>query len=385
MKIENLTTEASILEAIKLGEYAFGYQLRIEEIGEKVEKFSQQHLYGIYQEGKLVSKLQILPLEVLINKQKWKMAGIASVASYPEFRRQGHVAQLLTHSLGEMRRLGYTLSYLHPFQIEFYRQYGWEMFCYQKKLTVKKDQLRFIPSDVCRVQRFSLHETPCEVYDLYERYANYQTGMLVRTDLIWKELGKSGQYAVYRSETGRPEGYLRYSIDDRKLAIHEMITISVDAVIGLWNFLCQHDSMIDELAIVTSVFDRLPYLLQAPNVKQELVPWAMARIVDVTLFLRQYPFAERFEPYVVKVSDQLAPWNDGYYIIDGQGEDRFKKVATHEGAVLEMDIRVLTSLLLGSESAIDLYHMKKVIGAFTEIEKCQGSLPILRPFLYDYF
>ncbi len=69
--------------------------------------------------------------------------------------------------------------------------------------------------------------------------------------------------------------------------------------------------MIDKLIVNAPSDDRLPFLLDNPRVKQELVPYFMARIVDAASFLEKYPFASGTEStLLLDVSDAHAEWNN---------------------------------------------------------------------------
>src|SRR5699024_8952143 len=76
-----------------------------------------------------------------LGNKKLKMGGIASVATYPEFRRKGYVKELLQHTLIEMRKHGYIVSMLHPFFVSFYRKFGWDLLSNRLKTTIKKEDL----------------------------------------------------------------------------------------------------------------------------------------------------------------------------------------------------------------------------------------------------
>ena len=70
--------------------------------------------------------------------QEWKMGGIAGVATYPEYRRNGYVKKLLIQALEKMRNDQQIVSLLHPFDIGFYRKFGWEVFTENKKMLIDR-------------------------------------------------------------------------------------------------------------------------------------------------------------------------------------------------------------------------------------------------------
>ena len=62
----------------------------------------------------LAAKLHLIPFHIYIGKEKFKMGGVAGVATYPEYRRSGYVKELLQHSLQIMKKMAIqSLCYIH--------------------------------------------------------------------------------------------------------------------------------------------------------------------------------------------------------------------------------------------------------------------------------
>lgn len=117
--------EDKFREALRLSEYAFQYKANEEWIEQKIARMKESHqIYGIMEGEELAAKLHLIPFHIYIGKEKFKMGGVAGVATYPEHRRSGYVKELLQHSLQTMKRDGYSVSMLHPFAVSFYRKYG---------------------------------------------------------------------------------------------------------------------------------------------------------------------------------------------------------------------------------------------------------------------
>lgn len=63
-----------------------------------------------------------------------------------------------------------------------------------------------------------------------------------------------------------------------------MFIVNREAQRGLWNFICQHDSMLNEVELTVRMEEDLDFLTVEPRVKQDIYPYSMARIVDVEGF-----------------------------------------------------------------------------------------------------
>ncbi len=134
-------SEEHYLESMKLSMYAFQYQVPESDVPKRLETLKKHHLLGIFEGEELASKLHILSLKVKLGHLEWKMGGIAGVATYPEHRRKGHVNALMKRALVDMDQDGNIVSFLHPFQVDFYRRFGWEIISDNKKITIEKINL----------------------------------------------------------------------------------------------------------------------------------------------------------------------------------------------------------------------------------------------------
>lgn len=97
--------EDKFREVLRLSEYAFQYKVDEERLQQQLTRMKESHeIYGIMEGEKLAAKLHLIPFHIYIGKEKFKMGGVAGVATYPEYRRSGYVKELLQHSLQTMKK-----------------------------------------------------------------------------------------------------------------------------------------------------------------------------------------------------------------------------------------------------------------------------------------
>src|SRR4051794_16629500 len=82
-------------KVLKLSEYAFQFTISDGELEAYKRKLDKQYILGEFENDELRSKLHIYTFETIIQNQVFKMGGVASVASWPESRRNGKVKMLL--------------------------------------------------------------------------------------------------------------------------------------------------------------------------------------------------------------------------------------------------------------------------------------------------
>jgi predicted acetyltransferase len=378
--------EDKFREALRLSEYAFQYKVEEDRLQQQLTRMKESHeVYGIMEGNDLAAKLHLIPFHIYIGKEKFKMSGVAGVATYPEYRRSGYVKELLQHSLQTMKKDGYTVSMLHPFAVAFYRKYGWELCANLLVCHMTKSDLVMKKQVNGTVKRFNKENHSEEVEKLYEIFAERFSGMLVRNEKWWLQAVYDDlTLAIYYDENQTAAGYMLYKIENYKMTVEEFVPLHNEARNGLWNFICQHDSMIKDLEMTVSENEPLLYTLQEPRVKTEIKPYFMGRIVDVEQFLKQYElnWNNVQQEVILHITDSFAQWNNITV-----------RIANHEITIIEepidkgikLDINGLSTILFGYKRPLELNELELISGSEEEIRAFENVVPVRKPFIYDFF
>jgi predicted acetyltransferase len=384
-------------ESIKLSSFAFQFSLTPELLERRRKSLKPENVWGCFIDGKLAAKVGVHPMQIWLNGRLAPMGGIAGVASWPEYRRQGLIRQLLLRALRAMREEGFAISFLHPFSIPFYRKFGWEV--------VSNAVLLELPPAKCGgfATRGNMRriERPLEELDLLNRlrrsYASRFNGMNERDGSWWEErvLTDERYCFVYESATGEPQGYIVFTLRDRLMNVAEWVYLSREAREGMLNFIANHDSMADKVQIKVSAGDRLPFLLGDPRFAQTRMPHVMGRIVDVRLLAGEFAFRPAGGPTRLKlrIFDESAPWNEGEFLleIDADGRGRMEPISEADGAgaadvpFLECHIRALSAALLGDVRPVQLYEDGLFAGDASAAEALEARIPAMPVNLIDFF
>ncbi|GGE83513.1 GNAT family N-acetyltransferase [Priestia taiwanensis] len=372
------------VDALHLSEYAFQYTLSEEKLAQRIEWMRKYHeVFAIKEGEEIAAKFHFLPSHIYFGQEKMKMGGIAAVATYPEHRRKGYINELFQFALKKMKEEGYTISMLHPFAAGFYRKYGFEFFSDRTVRTLAKEHLvmhKHVDGYMKRISRGAYSE---DVNNVYEQYAGTFTGMLARTKDWWlQSIIQDGRSAVYYNKQGEARGYIIYDIENYKMTVDEFVALDSEARSGLWNFICQHDSMAKEVVMTT--YDREPlfFSLHEPRMKTETKPYFMARIVDVESFTLQYEFEEG--EVTLHISDEHAPWNEKTMVIK---EGTVHVMEREEGSTsgLHMNINTLTTLLFGYKRPHELLDIGAISGNIEEVKQLEKVIPLNKSYFYDFF
>ncbi|MFC6231513.1 enhanced intracellular survival protein Eis [Paenibacillus allorhizosphaerae] len=378
-------------DTLNLWSFAFQMTYTPEDIERRKLDMRDYELLGAYVEDRLAAAMNILDLKTWIQGKAFDMGGIASVATWPEYRRGGLVKRLLDNALHSMRDKGQTVSFLHPFQFGFYRRFGWETYAEYKTYEIPTALMPKLSPQPGRIVRSS--PDAGLLNPLYEAYASRYNGSLVRSEKWWKDRifgRRQGEIAVYYDEAGQPGGYVHYQVKDRVCTVHELVALHHGARLALWRFLADHDSMIDKLKLNAPADDRLPFLLDNPRIKQELVPYFMARIVDVSGFLEKYPFVSGVEDCVrLEINDAQAAWNNGTFLlkIDESGTAKVETGGpeTGEHPVLSCDIQTLTAMMLSYQRPAFLHEIGRLQGQEDALDALERLIPCRQTYLPDFF
>jgi predicted acetyltransferase len=379
--------EDKYLQALRLSEYAFQYKVPEDQIKDRLQKMKKHHqLFGIVEEEELVAKLHFLPLKINLGEKTLKMGGIAGVATYPEHRRKGYVKKMLIHILEKMKQEGYSVSMLYPFSVPFYREYGWELFSDKLTASLTKSDLQFQAEVPGKIKRFPSNLSINDLAHVYDQYAKRFSGMLVRDQDWWENIVKNQEVAIYYSTSNASTGYLIYEVKNKKMKVEEFVALNGEARRGLWNYICQHDSMINEIEMITSEKEPLLFSMKEPRFKREITPYFMARIVDVVPFLKEYSFEWRANSEVtLKITDSYAPWNNQIFNISAKSVVIVTEEQVEEKKVIALSINALTTILFGYKRPNELMQIEEITGDSWEIQKLEELIPRREPYFYDFF
>lgn len=386
-----LMNQKDYQEMFELVSYAFNFNKDSER--QKRFEFLAQHSdnYGYFQGEQLTSQIMATPFIVNLFGKEFKMAGIGFVASYPEFRGQGGINQLMEQALKDMREDGTLLSYLAPFSYPFYRRYGYEQVFERLEYRLAAEDWPKINRQEGTIIRGTWEEVKPGIMAVYQQNPHNHRGGVRREDWWYDynfSLKSDFHFAVYQNQAGEYQGYVIYRFDGSNFIIHEWAYLNLSAFKGLAGFIASHNGAFKEFSYEVGYdgADR-NYLLDKPFAKRSLRPEMMARIVDVIPFIEKYPFPKKATSVTLEVTeDKYGPWNTGTYLIEirPDGKAIISKMVA-EAPDITIAIQQLTQLLMGYQSIEELVFFEKITVAPSRQRDLSEIFAKPRPILEDYF
>jgi predicted acetyltransferase len=349
---------------------------------------------GAWTGEELLGTTEVMPCGQFFGGRSVPMAAVASVAVRPDQRGRGIAPRLLTRAVERMHEQGLVISTLHPATTRFYRGLGWEIGGGFGVRQVPTASLAALPPGEPELLRSGGDDLDA-VRECYERVAPAINGALDRSDAGWRsietELDRAHRYTYVYDVDGRVDGYVVY--DQRQtsrqwgfaITVRELVAADARAAVTLWRHVGSHVAQVETVTVLALPLDELTLLLPEQVVELVGVNHWMTRIVDAAgaIAARGYPAGVRGEVHL-QVSDRLAPWNDGPFVLrveDGEG-----KLSPGGTGDVHASIGALASLYTGWVSAHGLaaagllHH-----AAERELANLEAIFAGPRPYLFDNF
>ncbi len=328
---------------------------------------------GCFDGEELVSQIAVYPLSMNVYSKVRSIGFITSVSTYPEYSGNGLIRKLMKQSLTRMREKKQSLALLYPYSIPLYRKFGWEIVSNKITYHVGDHQLPMDMEADGYVRRVEWDNQDFMI--LHAKLAVQTHGCLFRNELAWEEYWRWDEddtvVAVYYNTKGDPLGYMVYLIKDDIMYIKEMIYLNREAQKGLWEYICAHQSMIDEVRGSTYFSEPIAFDMSDSDIKETIRPYIMGTKIDVEEFIEEYPCISTQKPICIafEIEDDFLPWNNK--TINVLFHNNRCHVTDREAEYgVKLTIGTLSTLLLGYKTAAQLYRTER-------IESDAGSIQVL--------
>jgi len=296
------------------------------------------------------------------------LMGINAVGSLPAARGKGIAKQGMQYAFEQMREAGHFLSMLEPFSFDFYGELGYGWLGVKRRYSVPSRLLR-VDAETANVRAATAVDRPA-LHELYTRFAKRYRGAVERRDWDWQDMlddkKKAFTYTYVHERNGRIEGYLTMhggelegwqenrGIRKKEARLREFICLTPEAQRGLLGLLKRHDMQIDSFVWHAPIDDMFWSQFCHREMRTNLRPLVMGRIVDVPAALTAWRDPQRGKGgLALAVTDKYAPWNEGTWHIEYDGAN-VSVEKTNSVAQVTLGIAALTQAYFGTPSLVDL-------------------------------
>lgn len=353
--------------------------------------YNHSKAWGLFSQGQLQSAMMGTPFEVNFHGAQYSAMCVGYVASYPEYGGKGSISQLMHAAFKEWQTQKVTLSYLAPFSYPFYRRFGYEQaFSLYEYQVLGQDlpKVKPVDPDAIQIKRKPLTEALNEIGPFFNHHPQNQAGGVVREQWWWQYLTiKHPNWETALAYTNdKLSGYVIYSRDVPAFNIHELFSANPDSTLAIWQFINKHQSGFDTFNFASSdPFDLQTIVPDPAKIKTSVVPYMMARIVNLTNFVRNYPFEHSLESMTINVTDDFVPDNAGSWQLQVHNEHVDWQPITTNTPNISISIEALTQAMLGTVSIFALADYGQVKGSKDALRDFNHALVKSKPMLWDYF
>ena len=332
----------------------------------------------VLEDGEIVGGAHSHRVEMSIPGNSTFIAGVANIAVQPTHTRQGIMTKMMNHQIHDIHDRGEPFAALFATESLIYGRFGYGIGSLYERWTIERPhnayarphespgRLVFVdPADITK-----------DLPEVFRRATMDRPGVFQRPPHQWKreslapehsQGGQGGIFYVAYEEDGRVDGYATYRISGNTLCVNELMATSTEAISALWRFCFSVDRTSVTEALKRPVDDPLPWMLADPRrLQRSTRDGVWVRLVDVadSLSLRRYMQPDQL---VLEVKDELCPWNDGRFMLDGSHEGATCR-STDSSPDLVITVQNLASAYMGAVSFSALANAGLVE------ERAQGAL-----------
>lgn len=387
MKLEKNSDNLKQIAA--LIKYAFLKKKDLTKDANFMSRYQHSEGYG-YFDQKLTSYIMVNKFKSEVFGHHLKMAGIGYVASYPEYRGQGHISHLVQEVLQDLHQQQVPFANLAPFSESFYRHYGFSNSIYQKEYRFASNVLQsFCLPKTGRIIRGKWNDLNVQngVIQLYERqlHTDDERNTVIREAWWWNRLDSyyaHRNFAVYFDADGRPMSYLIYRIENDRFLADELYSITPAGILSMLGFMGSQAGSVKEYRIILPEDSLLAELFpEQHQLDIRLHPYMMSRIIDFqkVLFCMR-PMQEGIFNLEV-IADDLCPWNIGVWQLMRKNKEVTVTRKEDELVDFSGSITAWTQVLLGRLSLKEAVKL----GLITDYRIKKLDFVKGRVSFYDYF
>jgi predicted acetyltransferase len=317
---------------------------------------------------RLVGTLRSFTTELTVpGNQVVRSAALTNVSVAPTHRRQGRLTTMIETDLRDSVDREEIVGILIASEYPIYGRFGYGPAIESATYAVRTREATFREAPIGTVElcdRSTIFEHGPTMYD---RHRREQPGSIERSEDWWDrryrrmdvpgDPPKTGQVAIYRSASGRLEGYVSYvaklAWDGMRaqgvVTLNELVAVSPEAYNALWSYCCGIDLMTTLEAPHRTTDEVLPFLLTDSRAvkltaRNDFV-WVRILNVQKALASRTYATPGRV------VIDVVDPFGiaGGRFLLQG-GPDGAQCETSGESADITVPIDSLGSVFLGGVS-----------------------------------
>ena len=379
--------------AIDLAFYAFfPTPGDVDKIKEKIQYFTEDTSYVLFEDDKPVSALVCKPIYQNVRGVIKPMCGIQNVATNPEARRKGYAKQLMFEAFEHMKNQNLVFSTLYPFKEAFYEKMGYVSFPQIRTAEFAPSSLEPLLSKNIsgNVERMQISEG----YEIYKNFLHEMRekihGMGVKADTELKRVKDEAQYwLAVAKDNEEVLGILTYKITGfwKEIKVRDFYYKNSQGKYLLLKWFASHSDQIKEVHLPirpdefpeTWVYDTL-WGAKGKIKSRDWVPSPMGRVVIIEQMSGLKVGSGKIS---IKIKDEYCKWNNRSFLFESKnGILQVEKSNDYE---CELSIQGLSAIVYGCYNLEDFQYKEWGILSQDVKSKINQLFPPAYPYLHADF
>ena len=359
LEMRNITPD-EFVEWVRVEARAYGNRLNIDPEYLR-PNFDLDRSIAVFDQGAIVGGSHSHKIDMSVPGGTAVVAGVANVSVQPTHRRQGIMTMMMRHQINDVHERGEPMAALFASESIIYGRFGYGVGSLQERWEIERHHTGYVRpyESPGRISFVEPEDVVTEFWDVFRRSTADRPGVFQTAALLrWerearspelKQGGRGGLFFIVYKEGDRVDGFAIYRTANNTVVVSELVAATSEATTALWRFCFDVDLMHSTEALRRPVDDPLPWMLADPRRLQRSPRDGMwLRLVDVasSLRLRNYNESGRL---VFDVSDELCPWNEGPWELEGTPEGSTCR-ATSSSPDLALGVSNLGAAYLGGVS-----------------------------------
>ncbi len=325
--------------------------------------------------GELMADMEIYDRKVTFAGGELSCAAIGGVASKPEYRRRGAIRAIMNEVGGALaEKYKWDIAILYPFNVDYYRKFGYESAGDCLEIKAPFSALRNIPYSTAELYE---GKNPGELLEFYNEYARGCSLDFLREDGYYfpeKPYGTGRYTYLWRNENGKIRAYATFVCgrDDSTVTVTELAYSCRASLEGILGFLRIYGGNYENV-----IFCKLPadcpivhLLADCEKLKIRAYSVGAVRIFNVQSILEKTAYPVGKGSFTLKINDNIER-NRGVYTVNYEnGKADITKTAEGDADIV-LDGNASAVLVRGVRGANELSYINgaQIINADSDFFK----------------
>ena len=322
--------------------------------------FDLDRSIAVFDQGNIVGGAHSHRLEMSIPGGSAVVAGVANVAVQPTHRRQGVMTRMMRHQIKDIHERGEPLAGLFASESIIYGRFGYGIGSLYERWVIERQYNAYARpyESPGRIVFVDPEDITKELPEIFRRSTMDRPGVFQRPFHQWerdsqapehRQGGRGGLFYAAYEDGRRMDGYVTYRTSRPTLVVNELMAATREANAALWRFCFDMDLITCTEALKRPVDDPMPWMLADPRrLQRSTRDGVWVRLVDVAASLKLRRYMQN-DCLVLEVRDELCPWNDGRFELEGSPEGAACR-ASSSSPDLTLVVSALVSAYLGTVS-----------------------------------